>query len=131
MRAICSRPPRPLPPGPNTPWPHEFCWPAFNAHVEFQRRRYRRLRGNPILRARSTLLRRSGLSGRFRVMLAGDGPLSAHPIDFAIQGHFYLRFLKRLPPQARNEDIGALRLRNTERAAGWDKLLELSVFLDH
>src|SRR6266436_8483887 len=70
MRAICSRPPRPLPPGANTPWPHEFCRPAFKAHVEFLSHRLVFLNWTVI---RSTLRRRRGFSGRLRVMLAGDG----------------------------------------------------------
>src|SRR5229473_5284635 len=81
MRAICSRPPRPLPPDTNTPWPHEFCRPAFNAHIELLSHRLGLLNWTAIVQARSTLLRRSSPSGRFRVMLAGDGKCFLEVLD--------------------------------------------------
>src|ERR1700730_89219 len=133
----------PLPLDTNAPRPHEFCRPAFNAHIEFLSRWFRLLKGTAILQARNRIFRRHGFSGRLRVMLAGDGkrflevldieplqsapafqhavlpqaggldiefalllliagldavardgPLSAHPIDFAMQGHFLSSFPK-------------------------------------
>src|SRR3981189_2929533 len=81
MRAICSRPPTPLPPDANTPWPHEFCRPAFKPHIEFLSRRFGLFNGIALLRVRSILLRRRGHWGRLRVMLAGDGKRLLEVLD--------------------------------------------------
>src|SRR5258705_4746677 len=81
MRAICSPPPLPLPPDANTPWPHEFCRPAFKPHIEFLSRRFGLLNGTAIIRQRSILLRRRGHSRRLRIMLAGDGKRLLEGLD--------------------------------------------------
>src|SRR5882757_1894154 len=53
--------------------------------------------------------------------VAGDGPLSAHPIDVAMQDHLFsvISFPERLSPRAKtkNEDTATRRLRNSEGAA--------------
>src|SRR6202035_906070 len=70
----------------DTPWAHEFCRPAFDAHGELRRRRLRRLDGflplwslldgglaqDGFLQSRDLLRARPrGFSGRFRIIFAG------------------------------------------------------------